>query len=65
MELDVSLLFHADPHLIRHLYLGVGENYQKTLLLPELQSAVRGLTSEVLRFDDIEAVTSNASFLVH
>mmetsp|Transcript_32100 Transcript_32100/g.37737 ORF Transcript_32100/g.37737 Transcript_32100/m.37737 type:complete len:330 (+) Transcript_32100:49-1038(+) len=47
VELDVSLLYHAEPKHIRELYLGVGESYEKTLVLPELQSAVRGLTSEV------------------
>jgi regulator of protease activity HflC (stomatin/prohibitin superfamily) len=47
VELDVSLLYHAEPKQIRDLYLGLGETYEKTLILPELQSAVRGLTSEV------------------
>lgn len=47
VELDVSLLYHADPRHVRELYLGVGLNYEEVLLLPELQSAVRGLTSEV------------------
>jgi hypothetical protein len=47
VELDVSLLYHAEPQKVRTLYLGVGDTYEKTLLLPELQSAVRGLTSEV------------------
>jgi len=47
VELDVSLLYHADPEKVRALFLSVGPTYEKTLLLPELQSAVRGLTSEV------------------
>ena len=49
VELDVSLLYHADPRHVRELYLGVGLNYEEVLLLPELQSAVRGLTSEASR----------------
>jgi len=47
VELDVSLLFHPDPQHVRELYLTVGENYEKVVIAPELQSAVRGLTSEV------------------
>ena len=47
VELDVALLYHADPKQIRELFLSIGDGYEKTLLLPELQSAVRGLTSEV------------------
>mmetsp|Transcript_66158 Transcript_66158/g.149354 ORF Transcript_66158/g.149354 Transcript_66158/m.149354 type:complete len:317 (+) Transcript_66158:75-1025(+) len=47
VELDVSLLYHADPSMIRDLYLSIGEEYKNVLILPELQSAVRGLTSEV------------------
>ena len=37
----------ADPKKIRDLYLGIGESYENILVLPELQSAVRGFTSEV------------------
>lgn len=47
VELDVSLLYHANPDKVRQLFLSVGTSYDNTLLLPELQSAVRGLTSEV------------------
>lgn len=47
VELDVSLLYHANPEKVRSLFLGVGADYKTILLLPELQSAVRGLTSEV------------------
>ena len=57
VELDVSLLYHADPSMIRDLYLSIGEEYKNVLILPELQSAVRGLTSEVIslyRFSTIE-----------
>ena len=45
--LPVSLLYHANPEKVRSLFLGVGADYKTILLLPELQSAVRGLTSEV------------------
>mmetsp|Transcript_19843 Transcript_19843/g.41734 ORF Transcript_19843/g.41734 Transcript_19843/m.41734 type:complete len:288 (-) Transcript_19843:177-1040(-) len=47
VELDVSLLFHPEPNEIRSLYLSVGEEYERVVIAPELQSAVRGLTSEV------------------
>lgn len=46
VELDISVLFRPDPSTIRQLYLSLGENYATVLLQPELQSAVRGLTSE-------------------
>merc|ERR1711975_137769 len=47
VELDVSLLFHPEPTKVRALYLSIGESYEETVIMPELQSAVRGLTSEV------------------
>lgn len=47
VELDVSLLFHPEPSQVRSLFLSVGEEYEKVVIAPELQSAVRGLTSEV------------------
>merc|ERR1712086_268264 len=46
VELDTALLFHVDPKQVRELYLKLGENYMKTVVEPELASAVRGLTSE-------------------
>jgi len=47
VELDVALLFHVQPDKVRHLYLNLGEDYETILIVPELQSAVRGFTSEV------------------
>lgn len=47
VELDVSLLYHIDLLKVREIYLQLGEAYEETLIMPELQSAVRGLTSEV------------------
>merc|ERR1712146_690148 len=47
VELDVSLLYHIDLLKVRDIYLQLGEAYEETLIMPELQSAVRGLTSEV------------------
>lgn len=47
VELDVAVLFHLEPEQIRNIYLQLGEDYETVLILPELQSAVRGLTSEV------------------
>jgi|ERR1712070_211789 len=47
VELDVALLYHVDTEKIRAVFLSLGVDYEKILILPELQSAVRGLTSEV------------------
>lgn len=47
VELDVSLLYHIQPETVRKIYLALGEKYEDILILPELQSAVRGFTSEV------------------
>merc|ERR1712159_20585 len=47
VQLDVSLLYHLHPDKVLDLYLNLGVDYESTLILPELQSAVRGLTSEV------------------
>lgn len=47
VELDVSILYHADPAHVRELFLTVGTDYEGILIKPEMQSAVRGLTSEV------------------
>merc|ERR1712164_12570 len=47
VELDVALLYHVVPESVHSLYLSLGEDYEKTLIMPELQYAVRGLTSEV------------------
>jgi len=47
IELDVALLYHVEPEQVRNLFLKLGVDYEAILILPELQSAVRGLTSEV------------------
>lgn len=47
VELDVSLLYRIDPRKARSIYVTVGENYDTVVILPELSSSVRGLTSEV------------------
>merc|ERR1712166_1734591 len=47
VELDVSLLYHLEPDKAREIFLTLGDSYEEILILPELQSAVRGLTSEV------------------
>merc|ERR1712166_1531550 len=45
--LDVSLLYHLNDATVRELFVTLGVDFESTLILPELQSAVRGLTSEV------------------
>jgi len=47
VELDVSVLYHVEPSKARDVFLQLGVDYESVLILPELQSAVRGLTSEV------------------
>merc|ERR1711998_359081 len=47
VELDVSLLYHISETRARDVFLQLGEEFESVLVLPELQSAVRGLTSEV------------------
>jgi len=47
VELDVSLLYHVEKSSVRDIFLQLGERYEEVLITPELQSAVRGLTSEV------------------
>lgn len=47
VELDVSVLYHVHPSKARDVFLQLGVDYEAVLILPELQSAVRGLTSEV------------------
>lgn len=47
VELDVSLLYHVEKESVRDIFLKLGESYESVLVAPELQSAVRGLTSEV------------------
>lgn len=45
VNLEVAMLYHLDAPKIRNLYLKVGSNYEQTLLRPELESAVRDVTS--------------------
>lgn len=47
VELDVALLYHLNTDKVRDLFVTLGVEFEKTLIMPELQSAVRGLTSEV------------------
>merc|ERR1711998_448147 len=47
VELDVALLYHVEKDSVRDIFLKLGENYESVLVMLELQSAVRGLTSEV------------------
>jgi len=47
VQLDVSLLYHLEAPRVIDLFLGLGVDYEQNLILPELQSAVRGFTSEV------------------
>lgn len=47
VELDVSVLYHVERDKVREVYLALGEEFEQVLIIPELQSAVRGLTSEV------------------
>ena len=46
VDLDVALLYHVDETRVREIYLSLGPDYVSVLLMPELSSAVRGLTSE-------------------
>jgi len=47
VELDVAVLYHIETDRARDIFLTLGEKFETVLILPELQSAVRGLTSEV------------------
>jgi len=47
VELDVALLYHIDKTRAREIFLTLGEDFETVLVLPEMQAAVRGLTSEV------------------
>ena len=41
------MLYHLNDETVRELFVTLGVDFESTLILPELQSAVRGLTSEV------------------
>lgn len=47
VELDVSVLYHIDPQRARELYITIGTNYQTVLVMPEITSTIRSLTSRV------------------
>lgn len=46
VELDVSILFKVQPGAVRSLYQNVGVDYDKVLVLPEVKSIIRNLTSQ-------------------
>lgn len=46
VELDAALLYHLDPTKVTGLFTTVGANYQDSVVIPQLRSSVRGLTSE-------------------
>lgn len=48
VELDVSILFRIQPEMVRKVYLTMGVNYKDVLLMPEITSMIRSLTSSVV-----------------
>mmetsp|Transcript_37758 Transcript_37758/g.119136 ORF Transcript_37758/g.119136 Transcript_37758/m.119136 type:complete len:346 (+) Transcript_37758:39-1076(+) len=46
VQLEVSVLYHVRPESVRDLYLTLGVNYDKVLVLPEVTSTIRSLTSK-------------------
>jgi len=46
VDLDVAVLYHAQPMYVRDIFLSLGPGYVDTIVRPELASSVRGLTSE-------------------
>ncbi|KAK3249016.1 hypothetical protein CYMTET_41544 [Cymbomonas tetramitiformis] len=46
VELDVSILYKVQPGAVRSLYQNVGVDYDKVLVLPEVKSIIRNLTSQ-------------------
>merc|ERR1711934_338697 len=61
VELDVSLLYHISETRARDVFLQLGEEFESVLVLPELQSAVRGLTSEV----SAKALYTSGRVMIH
>lgn len=61
VELDVSVLYHLDKAKVRDIYLNLGEDFETVLIIPELQSAVRGLTSEV----SAKALYTSGRVMIH
>ncbi|KAK3237010.1 hypothetical protein CYMTET_52885 [Cymbomonas tetramitiformis] len=47
VKLEVSLLFRVKEEFVGKLYQTVGTNYREVLVLPEVKSTVRALTSRV------------------
>mmetsp|Transcript_17835 Transcript_17835/g.21381 ORF Transcript_17835/g.21381 Transcript_17835/m.21381 type:complete len:314 (+) Transcript_17835:118-1059(+) len=45
VEIDVSVLFRVESEMVRSLYTTVGNNYKEVLVLPEVTSCIRSLTS--------------------
>lgn len=46
VELDTAVIFYLEPEMAGDLYTKVGLDYVRTLVEPEVASALRGLTSE-------------------
>lgn len=46
VKLDTAVLFRLDTDQAANLYQSVGEDYIDLLLMPEVSSAIRGMTSE-------------------
>ena len=46
VDLDVAVLYRAQPAHVRDIFLSLGAGYVDTIVRPELASSVRGLTSE-------------------
>lgn len=45
VELDVSILYHVKPDMVRDLYLTVGPKYYEVVMRPEITSSIRTLTA--------------------
>ncbi len=46
VELDTSVLYRIKPECAKDIYQTIGKSYERTIVVPEVSSAVRGLTSE-------------------
>lgn len=46
VELDTSVLYRITPNSAKDIYATIGSEYEKTIVIPEVSSVVRGLTSE-------------------
>lgn len=47
VEMDVSVLYHIRQDAVREVYLTMGTNYLEVLVMPEVTSTIRSLTSRV------------------